>query len=186
MAIDLLSQMPVEDFLKKVFEQKKMHVKQLARIDDLTDRLTDAIDLVCVFQKKAEILAEDKKILIKKNFKLNDQIKELQEESGTDEDTEDTIERLEHRYEENRRFENIKKDLQEKLGKIRRMGAELCRLRIKVRELQKENEILKKKTPFIFKAPPLLNYVPNKNEKWPIPPPPPPYPPPPHNTPSAP
>ena len=164
LALELLAKMPAKDFFMMVSEQKKKNIILTDRVEDLTGRLTDTIDLVCVFQKKAEMLSQDKKALIKKNFKLNDKIKELEEENETEEeseetedteDTEDTIEQKE---------ENIKKLLEEKLAK---MAVELCRLKLRIKELKKENEILKKKTPFVFKAPPLLNYVPNKNEKWP-------------------
>lgn len=183
MAIELLSQMPVEDFLKSVFEQKKKNTILKIKINDLTDRLTDSVDLACVFQNKANRLGKEKMELIEENFKLNEKIKELEIDEDTS-DSEDTLERLEQQHNENTRVENIKLTLQEKLIKIRKMTDEIFRLRMKIIDLQKENENLKKKRPFIFKAPPLLNYVPNKNEKWTTtPPPPPPSPPP---SPSAP
>lgn len=173
LALELLASMPARDFLNVVVGQKKKNIILNDRVVDLSERLSDAVDLVCVFQKKAETLSQEKKGLIKRNFKLNDKIRELQQETESEtesedsSDTEDTVEQ----HEVNNRFENIKKLLEEKLEKIRKMAVELCRLKLRIKELQIENENLRKKTPFVFKAPPLLNYVPNKNEKWPTGPP---------------
>ena len=101
LALELLASMPARDFLNVVVGQKKKNIILNDRVVDLSERLSDAVDLVCVFQKKAETLSQEKKGLIKRNFKLNDKIRELQQETESEtesedsSDTEDTVEQHE-------------------------------------------------------------------------------------------
>ena len=163
--LEKFANMPLRDFLETVRLQQQRNNNLEDKIKVLQSRLSNSIDLVCIFQKKEEKIIADNRLLLRDNVNLSKEISKLQSESETESETE-SEEEAERRCCSTRAFDNLKITLEEKLAKIKRMVDGMVKLKIKIKELEKENNELKKYKPFVFKAPPLLKYVPNKNEKY--------------------